>query len=333
MYIYINQRMENVMFGDVFANIRQLLSAASWYNLAQTCHRYNLMFTKNDICDKIVDSIKSRLRDVFGAHYDECIAMMRAEDVRITGTFITQCILGEKWMNDTIILHTHVMFPSIGKLTFKDSDTLHGKRFAMYITGNCTWIDMIRCMNTFYIYDVQKNIYDVTTGKIHIRSIEENVYKYTNVPARVRSSKRNENLPILYEAGFKFYRSVGDPEIMNLMDLIHSHNDVINVAKKMKNKKLRRRIDRKFYSYEYWIHKQKIWTEWQGKPEAIFDINSSSLECKTGNLNVPSVKRLQIKCCKKNGCFIESIEPDLEHYHCTMDEPENSDDDVVLIVD
>lgn len=314
--------MEDAMFGDPFAVIKQFLPAAGWYNLALTCRRYSLAFTKNDIHNRIVDSINGRLRDMFGDHYDEYVDIMRSGNAMIAGMLITQCILGEKWADRTGRLY--VLSSSMSNW---DIGYFFDEMCSMVCaTGFYRWT--IRNMDVTCVHDVQKNIYDVATGKLHIRSIEENVYKYTCVPSRVRGCREASTLPILRDAGFKFYRSGGNAEIMNSTDLIRSHFDVIDVTKKMKNKKLHRRTERK--REQYWICNQKIWAPWKGRPEAVFEVKSIPSKYNAGNLNVPSAKNLLINHCARYNCFITSIARDLEHYHCTTDS--DDDDDIVLIV-
>ena len=84
--------MNQVLFGDIFINIEQLLQPKDLYVLSQSCKKYNQMII---IKKSIICEINKRLRHILGNEYEKFIESMVNADAAIVGSFITQCLLGE----------------------------------------------------------------------------------------------------------------------------------------------------------------------------------------------------------------------------------------------
>jgi predicted MPP superfamily phosphohydrolase len=67
------------------------------YNLVQTCKRYQQKIKMTHIKKSTLDEIDRRLFKIFGTNLDSFKNVLRESDATISGSFIIQCILGERW--------------------------------------------------------------------------------------------------------------------------------------------------------------------------------------------------------------------------------------------
>jgi len=89
--------MDIIFFSDIFINIKRLLIPKDLYNLMLTCKYYIKNSLKNDFKSIIINEINRRLRLIFKDDFDEFKKAMQESNAVIVGSFITQCILDERW--------------------------------------------------------------------------------------------------------------------------------------------------------------------------------------------------------------------------------------------
>uniref|UniRef100_A0A6C0CB15 Uncharacterized protein n=1 Tax=viral metagenome TaxID=1070528 RepID=A0A6C0CB15_9ZZZZ len=95
--------MEIILFGDIFDDILPMLIPIDLYNLVQTCKIYQQKIKMSHIKLTTINEINRRLFEMFEDDFDSFKKAMRESDATISGSFIVQCILGEKWSNNVNI--------------------------------------------------------------------------------------------------------------------------------------------------------------------------------------------------------------------------------------
>ncbi len=103
-----------VLSGDTFwCNIVNHLSLIDLYNLSQTCKYYN----KNiNIKHNIIDSIDSKLLEIFGKDFGAFKNVLRKTKGIISGSFIIQSILNTHWANSDIDIYIPIKGNVITKI-------------------------------------------------------------------------------------------------------------------------------------------------------------------------------------------------------------------------
>ena len=88
-------------FKDIIDNVLyQYLNPIDIWNF------YPYESNKNSIFEKcLIFNINERLKDVFGDDYDTFKKGMNDNNLVISGSFILQCILGERWQSDIDLIH------------------------------------------------------------------------------------------------------------------------------------------------------------------------------------------------------------------------------------
>uniref|UniRef100_A0A6C0CAE7 F-box domain-containing protein n=1 Tax=viral metagenome TaxID=1070528 RepID=A0A6C0CAE7_9ZZZZ len=96
--------MDHVQYNDIFEELKRWLRPIDLYNLVQTCKSYNKLITMKDIKMSTMCEIDASLRAIWGTDFDEFKIACKNSNAKIVGSFITECILGEKWNDDICIL-------------------------------------------------------------------------------------------------------------------------------------------------------------------------------------------------------------------------------------
>jgi hypothetical protein len=99
------------MFGilnkDVCSIIQSDFNPIDLYRL-KCINKYHYMYIKNDdVHELIIRNIIFRLKDILEDNYEVFISLMQKNKINISGSFIIQCALNEKWTNSDIDLYTY----------------------------------------------------------------------------------------------------------------------------------------------------------------------------------------------------------------------------------
>ncbi len=90
------------MFNDLCLDVRNEiisnLDRKELYYLSMTSKFYHNFVQFNKL---IINTIKQRLKNEFGEHYDSMTQLMKRNNVFLSGSFIIQCILDEDWTSYT----------------------------------------------------------------------------------------------------------------------------------------------------------------------------------------------------------------------------------------
>uniref|UniRef100_A0A6C0CAK4 F-box domain-containing protein n=1 Tax=viral metagenome TaxID=1070528 RepID=A0A6C0CAK4_9ZZZZ len=123
--------MEYIRYNDIFGEIKQWLRPIDLYNFVQTCKVYQKIITMKDIKISTICEIDRRLYAIFGTDFDEFKIVSKNSKVIVGGSFMIQCVLGEKW-DDDIYVHVHFnelnhLFSGVtGKYLFQEENYKFG---------------------------------------------------------------------------------------------------------------------------------------------------------------------------------------------------------------
>jgi hypothetical protein len=95
-------------------NVGLHLTPVDLYNLKHATKGTYREIKRKDIDDNIIRGIHRRLRELLGDKYDVFIGYMQSNPVVMSGLFLMQCILGEKWTKTSIDIT--VFFIKMGHL-------------------------------------------------------------------------------------------------------------------------------------------------------------------------------------------------------------------------
>jgi hypothetical protein len=98
-------RMEEILFSDIFSVITEYLIPKELYHLTKVCKRYQEIITLDNIKKCIFREMYRRLSDIFFNDTDEFISVLVKNNCVISGSFIIQCMLGECWDDSDINIH------------------------------------------------------------------------------------------------------------------------------------------------------------------------------------------------------------------------------------
>lgn len=97
--------MDLILHGDIFtSHIYQNLSIINIYNLSLTCKAYSNI-NKIKLVDRLNEIINIRLEKIFGDKISEFYSILQNTGGIISGSYILQCILNEKWDNSDIDIY------------------------------------------------------------------------------------------------------------------------------------------------------------------------------------------------------------------------------------
>jgi len=99
------------MFGVLYSDIFSLIAANSdpidIYRV-KCIDKYHYKYISNDfIHGVIIKNITQKLKQTLGCNYDNFMMIMEKYKIRISGSFIIQCALGEYWNDSDIDLYTY----------------------------------------------------------------------------------------------------------------------------------------------------------------------------------------------------------------------------------
>ena len=98
--------LESVFEGDIFDNkILPKLSVENIYDMSLSTEYFKKRFDKNYVLGVIKKRIELELRNIFKEHYDEFVETMQKSHAIISGSFLLQIILEEKWENSDIDIY------------------------------------------------------------------------------------------------------------------------------------------------------------------------------------------------------------------------------------
>uniref|UniRef100_A0A6C0C6K8 Uncharacterized protein n=1 Tax=viral metagenome TaxID=1070528 RepID=A0A6C0C6K8_9ZZZZ len=102
--------MEVILFGDVFDHIIiPFLVPIDLYNLVQTCRKYQKKIKMSHIKKSTIREMNRRLYRIFGRDLDGFKSALKNSNGIISGSFVLQCILGEKWDNSDVDVYVDAL--------------------------------------------------------------------------------------------------------------------------------------------------------------------------------------------------------------------------------
>lgn len=96
---------DNVLFGDVRYILSDIMSIRDIYELHKVNRKSNEKLNMAFIVDCIKKRIKDELIRIFGDEYDAFVSALVKSNAVISGSFILQCILDERWANSDIDIY------------------------------------------------------------------------------------------------------------------------------------------------------------------------------------------------------------------------------------
>jgi hypothetical protein len=351
--------MNRMFFGDTFTEIERYLFPVDLYKLSLLCKSYNKMINKNVIENSMVTEIKHRMRLNLGDNHDEFIELLKPMEPVIVGSFITQCVLREKWQGchikiciskPTADLQNFINpFGHIGILPNNDPflKFLFAKKyktkcgyFANHGYGDVITANVMRCsiynnkidilipttdVRSFISLhdpnDIYKNMYNITSGELIIHRIDDIFSKRTNL---VEYLNFHASYPNIQKRGFKFYRPDQNAKILLTNDGIIQHYESLDIIKvECVDNTYEKHLDTR---YEFVIDGNKIYhmirfIKYSDSP--VFTI-SQMLPNDDKNVNICC--HLRMGRCTSDECVVKLIYPESRHYHCTYVTDENKRD-------
>jgi hypothetical protein len=278
--------MEQVLFGDIFINIEQHLFPINLHNLLLSCRKYSQMITENRIKLNTINEIKKQLQENLGGDYVEFMDMMQRIDGAIIGTFISQCLHGEKCNNIHICVTKAINMivssessdkydydKGIVKFMMNKGSTLELKirtpsdnsMWRIFISTLAFQVNNVNInlyalddsklsseafIHNYMEYNANKNMYNFAKDEIYINRIDEIFAKVTNVS---RFSNLGSDFSIMYEQGYKFYRPETPKKIMSNDEILYSFFNVV----KMQRKNYDTKISGRFITKDNLIYHRK----------------------------------------------------------------------------
>lgn len=89
--------MNQVLFGDPFVRIVLHLAPKNLHILTQVCSTYKQLITENVMLNNAKHCIKNRLREILDNKYDDFMKLCCDLNASVEGSFVAECILGERW--------------------------------------------------------------------------------------------------------------------------------------------------------------------------------------------------------------------------------------------
>jgi hypothetical protein len=149
--------MDAVFYGNVFDNlIIGYLDMKDIYNISLVNRQFEKIIDGAYIMKTIKSRIEGKLSLIFGKHYDAFVRMMVKYKAILSGSFILQCILNEKWNNSDIDVYVdqkyessfHKDFRRIATYWDEDYDFMYTRAFG-HITN----------VSNFYIINPNEQIF------------------------------------------------------------------------------------------------------------------------------------------------------------------------------
>uniref|UniRef100_A0A6C0C9G3 F-box domain-containing protein n=1 Tax=viral metagenome TaxID=1070528 RepID=A0A6C0C9G3_9ZZZZ len=317
--------MQRIIYGDLLEVLKRSLKPVDLYNLARTCKRYKKSISIGCIKKSTMDEINRRLGIIFGEDLDEFVAIFRNSKAVITGSFITQCMLGEYWKDSNIKIivnsdelnepfdHRQLLRPEFqdAKHKFRNDKKIIKYMFFKYRVVEAMPSNH-QCMSNIVFevnetrimfetakqhkYDICKNTYDLD-GSIFI-------YKMNEIFAKRANFQPDCIMHMKYRArGFSFYdicgESVTDYNIWKKLDI-----DFVKITPYDDRSQEKRLQILSNDRNEYDLHKYVI------------------SECWAGNLYIVHGDQIPgshlVSCFRKritNACLFKEIYPGVEHLH------------------
>uniref|UniRef100_A0A6C0CC07 Uncharacterized protein n=1 Tax=viral metagenome TaxID=1070528 RepID=A0A6C0CC07_9ZZZZ len=328
--------MENIIYDDVLNELKLSMIPIDLYNLSRTCNRYNKSIPIKYIKERIMNEIDRRLRIIFGEDFEEFAAIFRNSKAVITGSFITQCILGEYWDNniDIIVDKDELNEPFSFNLHLKDEFLIasfrNDKKIIRYaffkyeydlistMPYECLYVTNIMfkvnetCI-TFEIADQQKhNICKNTYG------LDKTMFIYTmnEISSRCTNFYPDLDLHAKYrKRGFRFYDD--NKKVVANCDIWKKMN--INFVKitPCDNKSTEERLQILTTNARDYVHIEHVIANEYGE-----DLYTVHNDLKNHRF---------VSCFHKfitNSCLFKDMYPGVEHLHSYVD-----DNQTLLVVD
>ncbi|MCJ7637504.1 MAG: hypothetical protein MUO21_08455, partial [Nitrososphaeraceae archaeon] len=159
-----NLLFDKVVIGNVFDNIiANHLTIKDIYNMSFVDHELFNRINETYIINQIKKRIIARLKYTFRNNYDAVVVAMIQSEAVLSGSFVLQCILSEKWNNSDIDLyvknekHEEAMKKVFNLLTNDMDDYDSG-----YRAQEIKKITNYYCSSTFLSYKIQLVRIDVS---------------------------------------------------------------------------------------------------------------------------------------------------------------------------
>uniref|UniRef100_A0A6C0C710 Uncharacterized protein n=1 Tax=viral metagenome TaxID=1070528 RepID=A0A6C0C710_9ZZZZ len=327
--------MEQVLFGDVFANIEPYLFPIDLHNLLLSCKRYNKMISINDIKKNAIIGIKKLLRENLDDNYDEFVEVMQKTGATIVGNFITQYLCGDILdyvnilikNNDNMIVEFMVNKKYSGRQgigTFINNWRQQTRMTTMqYFIKNielniCSLSESISnetFVHNYIGYAGNKNTYKFATNELHINRIEEIFAKVTTISTSKPLSLLSRSFAEFHERGFRFYFPDNPTKLITNDEIFHSYFNIM----KVKEKNYREQINGRFV-----IENNSICTI--DAHSNVFDIIDVSFYEEQDE----TYTSLYIQKCAfpQKKCVIQTLFPKMNHYHGRYVSNNIFDDDI-----
>ena len=119
--------MEIVLYGDPFKyHIINELKPKELYYIRQVNKQFNKIIKYDYLNNCIINTVKSRLREIFDKETDEFLELLNKENAIICGPFITQCLLDEYWNNCNLEIYLDNYIDIYSTRYYEDPKTLGG---------------------------------------------------------------------------------------------------------------------------------------------------------------------------------------------------------------
>jgi len=346
--------MNQVLFGDVFDNIKQLLVPIDLYRLSRSCKKYKQIITEKDIKNSAIYEMKKRLNNIFGDNYVNFMLLLRELDATIIGSFITQCMLGETWVDTDV--NICIVQSMNQRYTFdSDEDEPNNKEehdisivkfiarggYSMESYGTYSdifykFISVVRCeVNMICIkfilipYNAHPQIninkfmhanYDHNASKnmYQINSNELYIHRIYEIFTKCTNIILDkETFTKMHNRGFRFYESDTNKKVMSNDDIFNSICKVIKISGRKSQIECEKIIDRKhkFATKDGVFYYMHHHTIYQKrKAYSIFNIDITSPYY--ADITKVRYDGAHIsKCMPETICIAKLLYPELYHYH------------------
>lgn len=303
---------------DNIKDILSYLDRKDLYYLSLTSTFYNKLIQFDKIITK---TIKSRLVNIFGEHYDVFVKMMIDNGAFISGSFIIQCILNEDWslLNEKTDIDIYVPFEGDKRIehTFDNGHKVFYNQIEDYIynvMGYDYWEeDEPHKMYTRFKYDrelpTMTKIRTYTQNGINLQIISLDTDKYYDYNKFVNLFDFDICKNIYYPTQ-KLYIN----NIVNVLNKRTTFNATWNLRLSVKRY-------HKYTNYGFVITKDITY-------DALKDADNCDIKVYSENINKVSehIKQIvnikekktnksRLEKCVEDECFLHFIDPTIKHSH------------------
>jgi len=309
---------------------------------------------ENNIKSNIINAIKTRLCNDLGPFQDEFMRILEPMNPVIIGSFITQCMLGEKWQDGTIKIWisnptacleryaekygkerekndeiTNFLTANdcakdiLGRIYYSSVSAFWKRIISCSINDNK--IDLILCdrrdgihakefVQEFIHYDVNKNMFNITSSEISIYKMDKVSDKYANL---IEQKDFYEQYPKMQRRGFKFYESDLNPDLMTDDEMINYYfrsSDIIKVSCDNDMYKIHMKMNREFIMDNNKIFCMTRTRRYVENP--VFTVTELKITKYVDTDNTCTYRHMNMFVCKSKTCAVKLFYPESEHYHC-----------------